>query len=92
MRERDRVGSARQRDDHASIAPRKVMSSDRPPDAIEQLHNLGARGGWKGRRGGMVQRRMISLPAAHSCRSSLSRLSCPNVVPEGGLEPPTPRL
>ncbi len=40
VRERDRVGPARQRDDHASIAPRKVMSPDRLPDAIEHLHNF----------------------------------------------------
>ena len=55
VRERDRVGPAGQRDDHAGIAPRKIMSSDSPPDAVNQLHNLRGRRGWKGRRGRMVQ-------------------------------------
>jgi hypothetical protein len=40
LRERDRVGPARQRDDHACVTPRKVTSSDGLPDAIEQLHDF----------------------------------------------------
>ena len=44
VRERDRVGPAGQRDDHAGIAPRKIMSPDGLPDAIKQLHSLGQEG------------------------------------------------
>ena len=75
VRERDRVGPAGQRDDHAGIAPRKIMSSDGLPDAVNQLHGVGQGG-----------RDRLEGAAGPGCPS------CPALVPEGGLEPPTPRL
>ena len=53
--ERHRIGSARERDDHARLGPREIVSANRLPDAGQKIH-----------RGEMV--------------------------PEGGFEPPTPRL
>ena len=38
MRERDGVGTARQRDDDARVAPREIVLANRLPDAVEQLH------------------------------------------------------
>ncbi len=63
VRERDRIGSARQRNDDARIASREIVPPDRLPDAIKKLHDLLVRrGAWpacptrpKGGAGGQIR-------------------------------------
>ncbi len=49
LRKGDRVGPARQRDDHPRLTAREIVLSNRSPDAINQLHRgagrLGGAGG-----------------------------------------------
>ncbi len=39
MSERDRVGSARKRDDDARLGTGEIVLTNSPPDAIEQQHS-----------------------------------------------------
>ena len=48
VRERHRVGPARQRDDHARPGAGQIVAADRAPDAVEQHHRLERREGLEG--------------------------------------------
>jgi hypothetical protein len=91
MRQGDGIGAPRKRYDEVGIATGQPVAVDELSDAIEQLHLFWAgRAGMAGKPGKRPSR--AAQPSSLSRPSSPSRPTGLNLVPEGGFEPPTPRL
>ena len=66
VQERDGIGSARQRDDHARVRAEQPVLPNESPDAVEQQHGLERQVGLEGLEGGETAdrgtRRWPALP------------------------------
>jgi hypothetical protein len=96
VHEGDRIRAAREGDDQPGLRTCECFPLERSPNTIDQRHGEiveASVGSWKSEisafdfaQGNHERSRMVPLDAARGTLSANRR------VPEGGLEPPTPRL